>query len=183
MLEVKVLCEAGYEQALYGLSLSYNAKSENMPARATQLAHKGEGHSKFLEAMMVWLDVRAPRYFWQEADTYRISTKQSESTMHTLLRRPLTKEDFQQDPDDEFGIDAGLLYALNQHIQTKAFRWVKRHLPESFMQRRVWCMSYKTLQNIWYQRHDHKLPEWHDFIDQVLSQIVHPEYIKRPEVT
>jgi len=189
MLSVKVLHEDGYNQALYGLSLSYNAKTENMPARADQLSHKGAGHNKFLEAMIIWLDVRAPRYFWQEADTYRISTKQSESTMHTILRKPLTTIDFQEDggheePDvNDEAFEQMYLEKLNAKIKAKKFRWVKRHLIESFFQERVWCMSYKTLQNLWYQRHDHKLPEWHDFIDQVLSQIVHPEYIKRPEET
>lgn len=39
-------------------------------------------------------------------------------------------------------------------------------------------MSYKTLQNIYNQRKDHKLNEWKYFCDEVLKQIEHPEYIK-----
>ena len=124
-----------------------------------------------MESMIVWLDVRAPRFFWQGADTYRISTKQSESTMHTIMRRELTQDDFQD------GVDSIVLGRVNDFIRAKDFQAVKRHLPESFLQRRVWCMSYKTLQNIWYQRHDHKLPEWKEFLDQIVEQLAHPEYV------
>ncbi len=86
MLTVVKTEEAGYQSAMIGLAKSKKQPVENMPALAVKLAPKGLGHNKFLEAMVVWLDVRAPRYWWQEADTYRISTKQSESTMHTLVR-------------------------------------------------------------------------------------------------
>ena len=50
-----------------------------------KLHDKDEGHNKFLESIIIWAEVTAPRYWWQEADTYRLSTKQSESTMHTLI--------------------------------------------------------------------------------------------------
>ncbi|MCK9240314.1 hypothetical protein [Desulfocurvus sp.] len=54
---------------------------------AEKLAPLDKGHNKVLESMCVWLDVRMPRYWWQEFDTYRVGvTKQSESTMHILIR-------------------------------------------------------------------------------------------------
>ena len=178
-LTVKVLREAGYEEALYGLSLSYNADPEKMKDIAIQLAHRvqGDNHpggeNKFLEAIIVWLDARCPRFWWQEADTYRMATKQSESTMHTILKRDLEQSDFVEP------IEPTWLTLINQKIEAKDFRWIKRHLPESFMQRRVWVYSYKTLQNIWYQRQNHRLPEWHQFIDQLLPQLQHPEFVAK----
>lgn len=175
--KAKVLLEAGYEQALYGLSRSYNTAIEKMPDIALKLAHRVQGggfpggENKFLEAMILWIEVTAPRFFWQEADTYRLSTKQSDSTMHTILRKPLTQENFVED------IGEDTLNALNEHIAAKDFRWVKLNLPEAFLQCRVWCLSYKTLQNQWHQRRKHKLPEWHAYLDQVLAQIQHSELI------
>ena len=170
---VKVLQECGFDHAMLGLSLSYRAPVENMLPVAQRLAHRGGGENKFLESMIMWLDVQAPRYFWQEADTYRLSTKQSESTVHMIMKRELTVQDFQD------GLDAMVLEKINEFIRAKDFRAVKRHLPESFLQRRVWCMSYKTLQNIWYQRCNHRLPEWHLFLGGVLIQIKHPEFISK----
>ena len=49
------------------------------------------------------------------------------------------------------------------------------------MQKRVWCLSYKTLQNIIYQRRSHRLPEWQDFIFQVLEQVEHPDLLNPAE--
>jgi hypothetical protein len=157
MLTATVLNEAGYKEALHGLARSYQADEANMPARALKLAGLGGGHSKFLESMIVWIDVRAPRYWWQEADTYRLSTKQSDSTMHTLMRRHLTQDDFQD------GIEPTWLKDINAHIDDRDFRW---------------CLSYMTLQNVWRQRRNHKLIEWHQFFEQVLPSLAHRAFIE-----
>jgi hypothetical protein len=194
MLTVRVVQEAGYAEAMLGLSLSFNQEVDKMPPVAAKLAHRVQGNqapggeNKFLEAMVVWLDVRAPRYWWQEADTYRLSTKQSESTMHTILKHPLAFDDFQEDGgyedpdpgDEEF--DRAYLAKMNEKIKAKKFRWVKRHLIESFFQRRVWTVSYKTLQNMWYQRRKHKLPEWQQFWNQVMPRLTSPDFVRNPEI-
>jgi len=92
-MHTRVIKEAGYEEALLGLSLSFNADLERMPKRAEKLAPLDKGHNKCLESIAVWLDVRAPRYWWQEYDTYRVGvTKQSESTMQDN-RQPESKRD------------------------------------------------------------------------------------------
>jgi len=67
-----------------------------------KLYNKDGGHNKFLEMIYVWLDVIAPRYWWQEADTYRISTKQSASTMHTLHKEEFTQNNFQYSIQPEY---------------------------------------------------------------------------------
>lgn len=171
-MDVFIAEEAGYQQALYGLSLSYHAKQDRWEELAAKLAHKQGGHNKFLESIMVWILVRAPRYWWSQADTYRMSTKQSESTMHTILRRDLMPEDF------EGGISPSMLVNLNSSIYMKDLETLKRNLPESFIQKRMWVMSYKTLQNIYNQRNKHKLVEWRFFCEEVLKQLNHPELIK-----
>jgi len=168
-MKVTILKEAGYEEALLGLSLSY--ESEPSERVAKHLAHKQGGHNKFLESIIVWLDVTAPRYWWQQADTYRLCSKQSGSTMHTLLRRSLTRDDF------EGVINPMILCDLNDSIARKDFDYAKRHLPESFLQRRIWRVDYKTLQNMFYQRRTHRLYEWQLFIECVHAQCEHPEFL------
>jgi len=182
MMTVNILNEAGYEQALFGLSLSYKAAIERMPERAAKLAWKQDGHNKFLQFIYVWMDVTAPRFWWQQADTYQfrhdlfssMGTKQSESTMHTLMSRRLTQEDFVEP------IEIEILAMLNSGIEAKNFRWVKRHLPEGFLQRRAWCMNYATLQRLFIQRGTHRLADWQWFLQSVLSQVQHPEFLDAP---
>ncbi len=172
-MKVRLLEEHGYDSAMLGLSLSHQQDPQRMPVVARRLRFLGDGHNKFLESIVIWLDVVAPRYFWQEFDTYRIGvTKQSESTMHTITARPLTQSDFAHAvPDSHLG-------HLNELI--KAGRWeeAKWQLPESFLQRRVVSMNYMAMQRIVRQRATHRLPEWHLFIDQVLESVAHPEFLK-----
>lgn len=176
-----VRLEAGYQPALFGMALSHSLDSEYgdtteaQVSRASKLAHQQGGHNKFLESIMVWIEVTAPRYWWQQADTYRISTKQSESTMHTITKKELSQENFEHE------VPQLVLDILNGLIQEKKWEEAKHILPESFLQRRMWLVSYKTLQNIIYQRGTHKLPEWRSFIGQVLEQIEHPEYLRKHE--
>lgn len=177
--------EAGYDAALHGLAHNKKQPVAKMPDVAQKLAHKDGGHNKFLESITVWLDVRAPRYWWQEADTFRLSTKQSESTMHTL-----TDELLAVDMDDAAAVRAFLeqnfepdacpldtLQAIYTAAQNKDLIGVKKRLPEGFLQTRLWCMSYKTLRNIILQRRTHRLPHWKQFIQQTLEQVQHPELL------
>ena len=169
---VNKLEEAGYQSALFGLSLNKNQPLENMPDVAKKLCNKSGGHNKFLESIIIWLDVTAPRYWWQDADTYRLSTKQSQSTNHTILKRPLCKEDF-----EDCAISDSYLNELNAYVDSKNFLTLKKKLPEGFLQRREWCMSYKTFLNIVQQRKNHMLPQWRSFIDQVIEQMDHKELV------
>ena len=171
IIEVAIEGEYGYELALKGLSLNKNQPIENMADLARKLCNLDEGHNKFLESIYLWINVKAARYFWQEADTYRLTTKQSESTMHTIMKRKLIQNDFC------YGIPSYLLDDLNLCIENKDFIRLKRILPESFLQRRLWVMNYKTLRNIIHQRRNHKLEEWLIFIGKIYSQAKHIELL------
>ncbi len=172
-MRLRILEEHGYCPAILGLSLSHQQDPARMPAVAQRLAFLGDGHNKFLESIVVWLDVVAPRYFWQEFDTYRVGvTRQSESTMHTITKRPLDDADFAH-PIPE----AQLAY-LNRLIAEGRWEETKWNLPESFLQRRIVSASYMALQRIVRQRSTHRLPEWHEFIDQLITGVEHPEYLK-----
>lgn len=172
-LKLIVLKECGYQESLLGISLSYNADMKDMPRRAMRLAHMGGGHSKFLESIMVWLDITGSRAWWSQFDTYRVATKQSESTMHTLLKKPLTQESFFT-PLPQAWLDH-----LNEQILVKDVEFVKNLLPEGFLQRRIVCASYKTLQNIFTQRSEHKLSEWRTFVASLLGRLEYPEFISK----
>lgn len=190
-MEVTVINERGFDEALYGLSLSYKdssidpndwwneEKKRKMIKVADALAHKGGGHSKFLESIVVWLDINAPRYWWSELDTYRVGvTKQSESTMHRLNKRGVTVDDFCQ------WIPQELLDEINRSIEEKqTLEHIKGLLPESYMQRRLVVTNYKTLQNIVGQRMNHRLPEWAQFCVDVLQGLRKPKWIYEEEKT
>ncbi len=187
ILQVRKMDEAGYHAALRGLSYNKKQSVEDMPDVAAKLAFKDGGHNKFLESIIVWLEVLAPRYVWQEMDTFRLSTKQSESTMHTLMKE-LTEAKASAESMDLFiyqNFEPGSIVpeqteALLDAVEREDLSAVKRLNPEGFIQKRMWCMSYKTLRNIIIQRRNHRLPHWQMFIKQVLEQVEHPELLPSP---
>ncbi len=170
-MKVTILKEAGYAEAALGLALSFEREADDMPRVMNRLYNKDGGHNKFLESLVVWLDVTAPRHFWQQFDTYRAGvTKQSGSTMHTLLKRPLEHADFDQ-PLAEL-----TLIRLNILIERRELMALKNELPEGYLQRRVVCTNYKTLRNMLWQRRTHRNPAWGEFCAAVLAQVEHKEF-------
>lgn len=182
VMEVEILEEAGYESALFGLSLN-KKQTKDMTSVAKRLAPMDDGHNKFLEHIELWLKVKAPRYWWQEADTYRLSSKSSESTMHTLEKELSVYKSFGEIKPlfeyDGISIEQWQLLLLAVYSDDKEERLVaiKKNLPESFLQTRMWKMSYKTLRNIIKQRSTHRLPHWRDFCTKVYDQCEHKEYL------
>lgn len=199
VMEATILEEAGYWPALRGLSMNKKQGLDLDPMKlvAAKLCKQDGGHNKFLESIYVWLHVKAPRYWWQEADTYRISSKQSESTIHTLFdeldwivkRANGTSEAAihgKKQLIDRYvcyNFEAGSISTqqmtdMLQIVALKCPLWdLKKLVPEGFLQARLWCMNYKCLRNIILQRRNHRLPHWKIFIGSVLNQIGHPELL------
>lgn len=191
-MKVRVIKESGYDEAVLGITLSYHAQFADAAKAAERLAPKDGGHNKFLESIAVWIDLEAPRYFWQQFDTYRVGmTKQSESTEHTILKRELSIFDF-EDPAQIYKatldcLNADIRMANNlTHPDHKKYpnyrnllmRRVKENLPEGFLQRRILHTNYKTLRNIFRQRLHHKLPLWQKFIYDTYEGLEHPEFVE-----
>lgn len=196
-MRVQIIKEYGYDEALFGLGLSFgltsgydsvqeficaheNAKTESTHERlervTKKLAHLDGGHNNVLESCVVMMDIDAPRYWWSEFDRYRCGvTKQSESTIHTITKRHLTVDDFEAKV-----IDLDYLEKINSVIDTGNMYLVKQMLPESFLQRRIVCTNYKSLRNIYFQRRNHRLPEWHIFCDVLKEDLEHFEFIENP---
>jgi len=88
-----------------------------------------------------------------------------------MTARPLTQEDFSHK------MPQAHLETLNLWIRQGKWETVKWNLPESFMQRRIVCLNYKSLQNIISQRKNHRLEEWQDFINQIIEQVEYPGFL------
>lgn len=184
-MKVHLLKEAGLEEALLGMALSYydhaepletwwdDEKKQRAYKRATSLAFRGGGHNKFLESIQVWVFVQGSRGWWSEMDTYRVgTTKQSASTMHTLSKRLTTAADYEE------GASPLVIGAFNTVLaQNPDITTLKSNLPEGWLQERVICTNYKCLQNIVAQRHNHRLRHWHTFCTEIVNQVQHPRWL------
>jgi len=173
---VKIIEEAGLNPSLLGLGLSFkntNKSFDDLLVIAERLAGKSGGHDKFMRQIAVWLDVQAPLFWWKELDQYKVATTtQSESTMHTIMKKRLEQSDF------ESHIYWSTLENLNYDILiNKNFEKVINNLPDGFLQRRIIFTNYAQLGNIIKQRKGHKMKQWKIFIDSVLEQISYPNLL------
>ena len=107
----------------------------------TTLVKRGDEHAKVVRGIMVWARIKAPVYFTRELETYRAGRERlsSSSTMHQECQG-LSGEELQR---------------------------AKAELPMGTEQDFVDVYSYQTLRRIVAQRHNHRLPEWHEFVDWV----------------
>ena len=140
---------------------------------AKKLIAGGPEHCKFLRQIQVWANVSMPRYWWQEADTYKFGTKNSCSTMHTMHKVGFSRKDFYLGESIlpstlntiEYIIDQ-LNYLRKKYLETKEYKYIiemKRILPESFVQMRTWNTNYAEIMNMYHQRKSHRLTEeWVD---------------------
>ena len=169
---------------------------ENDMNLAKRLISAGPEHRKFLRQIMVSVDITGPLFWFKEFDTYKIgTTANSSSTMHTIMRNPITIDNFEMDDyshmlsldkytcvhgdEAEFVIDDAWEDVLticnklrDKYLETKDKRYWKeliRILPESWLQTRTITMNYENLYSIVRQRAGHKLTEWAKFIEWVSS--------------
>ena len=158
---------------------------------AQRLITAGPEHAKFLRQIFVSVDITAPLYWWKEFDTYKVGTvANSTSTMHKLASTPITLDCFEMDDYDSnvqiFDTESWRLDIYTYHVwedmvnicetlrqrylETKDKKYWKeliRLLPESWLQTRTVTMSYANIRNIYAQRQNHKLSEWHQFCDWI----------------
>ena len=185
-MKVQILKEAGYEEALRGMSYSFRDRAipveewwegqyPKAVKRAGLLVGKGAGHDKFIRQIQLWVDIEAARCWWSEFDTYKVGTvANSESTMHKLAKREPLYDDFEDDTN--INVIAEFRHIWARHKDD--INILKMNLPEGYLQRRMVTLNYANLRNIIEQRTGHRLRWWGVFIDAILDQVEHPEFLK-----
>ena len=124
-----------------------------------ELVAKGPSHRKFMRQILLSVDIRAPRFWWTQFDTYKVGvTACSESTMHTIMKKPIGFTDFAP------LVDSDIIDRLEEYRKHNMFECVVANLPQSYLQKRHVTMNYEVVRNIREQRSGHKLIEWQEFI-------------------
>lgn len=189
-MKIQCIGDYGLSQSLFGLGLSYGLTSgisswagvpedvkERLRKVAGILCKKDGGENKFLRQIYYVWDITAPSYWWPQFDQYKVGTvTQSESKMHSLLKRPFTPEDF--------GGNDSAVEALNilreewlamedETSRRELWQEILESLPMSYHQRRICSMNLAVMKNVYHQRKHHKLGEWHQvcqaFVDATPS--------------
>lgn len=146
---------------------------------ARRLCKAGSDHRKFIRQILVSVDITAPMYWWKEFDTYKVGTvANSTSTMHKIHSKPFELDDFSHDHLSPEAEEALLSFLSFLEQRRQSFVSTKNRadwydliqlLPSSYNQTRTVTMNYENLVNMYFARRNHKLMEWHDYCDWILT--------------
>ena len=147
---------------------------------AVRLAKAGNDHRKFLRQIFVSVDITAPLYWWKEFDTYKVGTvANSCSTMHKIHHKEFERSDFSCEKMDEGALrvlDSVIEYMESERVKfcedkKNKQAWINmiQMLPTSYNQMRTVTLNYENLINMYYARRTHKLHEWHDLCDWIMT--------------
>lgn len=115
------------------------------------LVKRGDEHAKVLRGVLVYTEITAPIYFWWDLETYRAGHERlmSGSTMNKECKG-LTGEELQK---------------------------IKGEIPFGREITKIDYFSYQTLRRIYFQRRNHRLPEFHQFCTWIESLPYSKEFI------
>ena len=147
---------------------------------AMRLAKAGNDHRKFLRQIFVSVDITAPLYWWKEFDTYKVGTvANSCSTMHKIHHKKFERADFSCEKMDEAALrvlDTVIDFMEAERVKfcedkKNKQAWINmiQMLPTSYNQMRTVTLNYENLINMYYARRTHKLHEWHDLCDWIMT--------------
>ena len=149
--------------------------------RLTKASRFNAAHAQFLTGIVVNFDLTFSNKAWIEAERYRfLNFVSSQSTMHRITKFGLRKQ------CNEY-VDERIITIVQEYIdlyntltaqdeETIEFKKnlylkILYNLPSGFQLTARMTTNYRCLLNIYNQRHDHRLPEWREFCNQLLEEL------------
>lgn len=148
--------------------------SDKCAVRGSKLSKAERGEDQCLTGIRINFDLKCSNKMWVEAERYRfLEFVSSQSTMHRLPRFDL------ETVYNEF-VDPRIVEVMKEKI--KAYNdatepALKKRLylealysnPAGFELTARLTTNYRCLKNIYYQRRNHRLPEWREFCSWIES--------------
>lgn len=149
--------------------------------RLTKASRFNAAHAQFLTGIVVNFDLTFSNKAWIEAERYRfLNFISSQSTMHCITKFGFRKQ------CNEY-VDERIITIVQEYIdlynsltaqdeETIEFKKnlylkILYNLPSGFQLTARMTTNYRCLLNIYNQRHDHRLPEWREFCNQLLEEL------------
>ena len=149
--------------------------------RLTKASKFNAAHAQFLTGIVVNFDLTFSNKAWVEAERYRfLNFVSSQSTMHCItkfgLRAQCNKyvdERIITIVQEYIDLYNSLTAQDEETIEFKKNLYLKilYNLPPGFQLTARMTTNYRCLLNIYNQRHDHRLPEWREFCNQLLEEL------------
>ena len=151
-------------------------------------ASNGNGaHGQWLTGVRVAFDLTCTNKMWVEAERYRfLEFVSSQSTMHRITKFNLDGQyneyvdsrviDIMKKKVEEYNDLCSAIVpqsceAMEEHNELKKKKYLEILYtnPAGFELTARMTTNYRCLLNIYVQRHDHRLPEWREFCQELLK--------------
>ena len=132
---------------------------------------RGSGHDNFLHGILVSFDLTCSNKMWVEFERYHFADIVSgQSTMHRISQLLEGDAPFNNHVDwivRHRVFELAKIY--NRDQTTENYLNLLYSIPSGLELTDHIVTNYGQLKTMWYQRHNHRLPEWRTFCDWILT--------------
>ena len=178
----------------YPMAVDHNKANSEITDRTKSLGRTGmgEGHDNFLSGIVVNFDLTITNKMWVEAERYHFfQIVSSQSTMHRISKIGENRDNF------DSHVDTRTLSILNEKIAEynrlsslatpddltvtqkrdellkEAYLDILMNVPAGLKLTARISTNYRQLKTIYYQRKNHRLPEWRKFCNWMETELPH----------
>ena len=134
-------------------------------------AKRGSGHDNYLHGILVSFDLTCSNKMWVEFERYHFADiVSSQSTMHKITHLLESKHVFNEYVT--YVSKHAVYMCLRDYIENPTkdnYLRLLYNVPSGIELTAHIVTNYGQLKTMWYQRHDHRLPEWRKFCDWILT--------------
>lgn len=141
-------------------------------------ASVGSGHDNWLNGVIVQFDLTFTNKAWVEAERYHfLDFVSSQSTMHRITKFDLDKAYIEYTDPRMIEIMQQLVAQYNADPTPDNYLKVLYSNPAGFKITAGMTTNYRQLKTIYYQRKNHRLPEWKMFCEWIATLPMFKELI------
>jgi len=162
--------EESVKASKYPMSVKNELLNSKITKMSIKLGNSSGGHDQFLTGITVNFDLTFTNKAFIELTRYRfINFISSNSTMHRIAEFDLKNQYNKYVDPRMINIMEELKNTYNETKLPEDYLKLLYSNPSGFELTARLTTNYRSLKNVYYQRRNHRLPEWREFCDWVLT--------------
>ena len=162
--------EDSVKASKYPMSVNIDSLNDDITktVKALGKSRTGEGHDQFLTGIVVQFDLTFSLKAWTEAQRYHfLDFVSSQSTMHRIGKFSLSSQCNEYVDPALMNIVKIKQLAYEADPTPEKYLELLYNIPTGFKLTARMTTNYRQLKTIYYQRKNHRLPEWREFCEWI----------------
>ena len=162
--------EDSIRESKYPMSVNISNLTDELTDNVKNLGRSkiGSGHDNFLNGILIKFDLTLSIKAWVEAERYHfLEFVSSQSTMHRISKMNFDECCNEYVTENTKNEIERLKEIYNQTGHLHDYLTLLYNVPTGFKLTAAMTTNYRQLKTIYYQRKNHRLPEWQEFCNQV----------------